>query len=53
MRPAFSASKPSTSGREKGRRKGGGGASAEHLLPDQVLTLRTRLRDALALGLTK
>ncbi|CAL5039989.1 unnamed protein product [Urochloa decumbens] len=53
MRPAFSAAKPSPSGREKGRRKGGGGGAAEQLLTDQVLSLRTRLHDALALGLTK
>ncbi|CAN6220404.1 unnamed protein product, partial [Urochloa humidicola] len=45
----FSAAKPSPSGREKGRRKG----AAEQLLTDQVLSLRTRLHDALALGLTK
>ncbi|OEL26964.1 BTB/POZ domain-containing protein [Dichanthelium oligosanthes] len=50
MRPAFSATMPAPSGREKGRRKG---AAAEHLLTDQVLSLRTRLHDALALGLTK
>nr|CAB3468734.1 unnamed protein product [Digitaria exilis] len=48
MRPAFSATRPSPSGREKGRRKGGG---ADQLLTDQVLTLRSRLHDALALGL--
>ncbi|GJN39103.1 hypothetical protein PR202_gb28200 [Eleusine coracana subsp. coracana] len=49
MRPAFSASKQ-PSAREKARRKGGG---ADQLLTDQVLSLRTRLHDALALGLTK
>ena len=51
MRPAFSASKPSPSGREKGRRKGA--SAAEQLLTGQALPLRTRLHDALALGLTK
>ncbi|KAJ1260394.1 hypothetical protein BS78_10G228700 [Paspalum vaginatum] len=51
MRPAFSAAKPSTSGREKGRRKGA--TAAEQLLTDQALSIRTRLHDALALGLTK
>ncbi|KAF8687337.1 hypothetical protein HU200_043020 [Digitaria exilis] len=50
MRPAFSATRPSPSGREKGRRKGGG---ADQLLTDQVLSLRSRLHDALALGLAK
>uniref|UniRef100_A0A804PUA7 BTB domain-containing protein n=2 Tax=Zea mays TaxID=4577 RepID=A0A804PUA7_MAIZE len=51
MRPAFSASKPSPSGREKGRRKGA--SAAEQLLTGQAVPLRTRLHDALALGLTK
>ncbi|XP_025812104.1 BTB/POZ domain-containing protein At1g04390 isoform X2 [Panicum hallii] len=49
MRQAFSASKPSPSGRDKGRRKG----AAEQLLTDQALSLRARLHGALALGLTK
>ncbi|KAL6603652.1 hypothetical protein ACP70R_044013 [Stipagrostis hirtigluma subsp. patula] len=50
MRPAFSAAKPSPSARERGKRKG---AAADQLLTDHVLALRTRLSDALALGLTK
>jgi hypothetical protein len=50
MRPAVAASKPSPALREKGRRKG---AVAEQLLTDQVLSLRARLHDALALGLSK
>ncbi|KAL5199692.1 hypothetical protein ABZP36_020895 [Zizania latifolia] len=46
MRPATS---KATTGKEK-RKKGGGG---EQLLTDQVSSLRARLQDALALGLTK
>ncbi|TVU08535.1 hypothetical protein EJB05_41943, partial [Eragrostis curvula] len=52
MRPAVAASKLSPAVREKGRRKGAA-AAAEQLLTDQVLSLRARLHDALALGLTR
>ncbi|WVZ78943.1 hypothetical protein U9M48_026580 [Paspalum notatum var. saurae] len=53
MRPAFSATKPSPSGREKGSRRKGATAT-EQLLTDQALSsIRTRLHEALALGLTK
>ncbi|KAF0902316.1 hypothetical protein E2562_015535 [Oryza meyeriana var. granulata] len=38
-------------GKEKSRRKGGGGG--DQLLTDQVLSLRARLHDALALGLAR
>jgi hypothetical protein len=39
-------------GKEKGRRKGGGGAG-EDLLTDRVLSLRARLNDAISLGLAR
>ncbi|XP_015694341.1 BTB/POZ domain-containing protein At1g04390 [Oryza brachyantha] len=47
MRPAAS----KAAGKEKGRRKGG--AAGGQLLTDQVLSLRARLHNALALGLAK
>ncbi|KAL6873785.1 hypothetical protein ACP4OV_013867 [Aristida adscensionis] len=52
MRPAFSAARPSPSpsARDRGKRKP---AAADHMLTDQLLSLRTRLHDALALGLAK